>query len=338
MINRFSREYPDVCTLSEAREFTSQTLYDIFGNCPPPINDVMNHFSSAMGKNARAALLLTYAADNELNVPGAAVFAASAIELFHLATLVHDDIIDDAPTRRGIESAQSKFGKKSAVIIGDYLLCLAMSAALKAYESTKDKPTELDPSFKKYLPLLTRICEGEFNQLRNASNLELAPRTYLKIISGKTAELFRISAMTGAGFIPQERNETELSKAGRFGWYVGMVFQIIDDCKDYQLDTANAQKPVRHDLPQGVITLPIIMALLRTPELISDVKDVLYSHKRVEDISDAIQQSGGVEAAKSIAGRYAKKAAKLLDGGYTGKKREMLELILNKALVASGSF
>jgi heptaprenyl diphosphate synthase len=315
---------------------------------------VTAYLSGAIGKRARAALLLTCAArvnttekdplcsngslgaaaDN-LVVPTRAVDAAAAIELFHLATLVHDDIIDDTPLRRGVASVQSAFDKRSAVIVGDYLLCLAAASAMKSAGAIEDdEQRDIMPTLHLYLPSLTKICEGEFAQWVNEGNYDLALNRYIRIISGKTAELFRLSAVAGtmAGKCGNERFY------GRLGWYIGMIFQIVDDCKDFEFSESAAKKPVRQDLPQGVITLPLIMGMSKEPRLALLVKDMLNSNEDAEKIAVAVRDAKGVVMAKEIANRYAQKAGAIIAKISDGLKARLLTEILDKTLNASTDF
>jgi heptaprenyl diphosphate synthase len=263
------------------------------------------------------------------------VDAAAAVELFHLATLVHDDIIDNTPLRRGIASAQSRFGSKSAVIVGDYLLCLAASSAMKSAEASDDsEQRDVMSALRLYLPSFTKICEGEFAQWVNEGNFDMAFNRYIRIISGKTAELFRLSAIAGA--MAGNRGNERLY--GRLGWYIGMIFQIVDDCKDFEFSESDAKKPVRQDLPQGVVTLPLIMGMAKEPRLAMIVKDMISSDENAETIAGAVRDAKGVVMAREIASRYAEKANAVINRISEGQKARLLTEILNKALNASANF
>ena len=161
---------------------------------PPVIRSYTKHLALSMGKFIRAASVITCALDDEGQIGGRAVKAAAAIEIVHLATLVHDDVIDNADLRRGEPTLQKKYGKRTAVICGDYLVCMAMKLASAA----SDQP---DP--EEYMKLeipdyMGRVCLGELNQHINNGNIDLTVHQYLKIISGKTASLFEASFFTGA--------------------------------------------------------------------------------------------------------------------------------------------
>jgi heptaprenyl diphosphate synthase len=289
----------------------------------PVISEATAYLSESSGKGIRSKLLLTCASGDDGLVPPSALHPAVAVELFHLATLVHDDVIDDADMRRGVASAQKKFGKRSAVIIGDYLFCLAMAYVLPSFEDREDRNYGL---IKKYAPSLTNICLGEFNQMKNNGNIDLSIRSYLKIITGKTAELFYISALTGA-LIGGASEEEARRTYGLFGKYLGMVFQIIDDCQDYELAEETALKPVKHDFTQGVVTLPLIFAVMRDP----DLKRVFKSDRSPERIIEharIVKDCGVVAEAKALAFRYAQKAEGIVRELFDSRKRDrLLELL-----------
>ncbi|MCL2772087.1 MAG: polyprenyl synthetase family protein [Oscillospiraceae bacterium] len=292
------------------------------------------HLSGAVGKGLRTLVFLTAAANAENYVPENAVKAAAAIELLHTATLVHDDIIDDAATRRGIETVQRKFGAHDAVICGDYLLCMSLSMLTESYSaSANNGKTEvvntLVPMITRFSKALGDICRGEYLQNRNSGNLDLGFYSYLKIISGKTAALFYISACAG-GILGSE-NEENSHAIGRFGHYLGLAFQILDDCKDYELTETEALKPVGKDIAGGVVTLPLILAMQTEPALRSLAKEAIRSGREIPKLIEAVRKAGGTEASRRIARRYARKAESMLKD-ISAEKRRNLTNVLERIL------
>lgn len=162
--------------------------------------------------------------------------------MLHLATLVHDDVIDDADLRRGIPTLQRMYGRRTAVICGDYLL----AASLRLAAQVGDRERYLDLRLPDYVG---RICLGELGQHLNNGNLELTAYRYLKIIGGKTAALFEAAFYAGALFFTEE--ERLIRRYARLGRQIGMIFQLTDDCIDFESDEATAKKPVRSDYEQG---------------------------------------------------------------------------------------
>ena len=161
-------------SLNETRALIRRTLQQ----SDPVLADVTRHLAQGSGKNIRAAMLLAASADENGLVGQDAVTAAAALEILHLATLVHDDIIDDAPTRRGQPSVQQQFGKKTAVISGDYLFCVCFSMI-----------AELASQHPRHIGLFSRaisqLCIGELSQHQHNRDTELSVLGYLRIIAGK---------------------------------------------------------------------------------------------------------------------------------------------------------
>ena len=324
-----SIKLPDRVDVEHALKLTSELITETLENTPSVISDITKHLAKSQGKGIRTSVLLNCAIDNEGYVSHEAIRAAAAIEIFHMATLVHDDVIDDAPLRRGIQSIQNKFGKKQAVICGDYLLCIAFSTINNIYEPYM----KLLPDFSK---AMARVCLGELNQYKNNSNIDLDIWGYFKIISGKTAALFYLSAYAGA--IIGGSSEKEAKNVARYGQYLGMVFQIIDDCKDYEFDEGEALKPVKSDLAESVITLPLILAISKDSSLRDMSKKALESKQGIADIIKSVCNLGGPRDAKDIAAKYCRKAEKILERIDNSKKRTALLSILNKAFCASNKF
>jgi heptaprenyl diphosphate synthase len=251
-----------------------------------------------------------------------AVRIASAIEIVHLASLVHDDVMDDADIRRGKETLQRKCGKKTAVICGDYLLSLALKKA--AQVSIKKELLERDLKLQDYIG---RLCLGELYQHINNGNTRLTPYQYLKIISGKTAALFEASFLAGGIISGVDGKESKNYR--RLGYYIGMIFQLTDDCNDFEISEEMATKPVQSDYEQGVITLPLIHAF----EAMPDFREKAATGKASRtEINKAVEKAGGLSFTRGIIKAFYNKAMKtidIIDASEDKKKR--LVSILDKA-------
>ena len=296
----------------------------------PGLSEMTIYLTQSMGKGVRTQVLLNAAADKDGKVPEDAPKAAAAIELLHMATLVHDDVLDNAPTRRGMPTLHQKFDTKSAVICGDYLLSqsLLMFANMDAQRFHKtDDNASLVPRFSK---ALSAVCQGEYMQHKNIGNLDLDLLTYLKIISGKTAALFYIAAYAGA--ILGGESAEDARALGRFGRCLGLVFQIADDCKDYEWTQEQARKPVASDIRSGVITLPLILAMRKNPDLRYAAQEFMQSQQDTHCFAQAIREVGGTDAARTLAERYVAWGTKTLRGIIPSKQDAMLN-ILHKAKV-----
>lgn len=285
---------------------------------PHIIRQYTVHLSGSNGKFIRALSILTCALNKENLIHPNAVLLAAAVEVLHLATLVHDDIIDDADIRRGITTLHKKYDKKTAVICGDYLLCKAL--AMCASVPNKEDYLQLDmPDY------MSRICFGELRQHINNGNLDLSIYSYLKIISGKTAALFEASFYAGAVLCEAEKKEIYQYK--RLGHYIGMIFQLSDDCMDFDKTEQIAKKPVQSDFEQNVITLPLIHAFRNMENL----KKVAKGLTRIE-INAAVQKTGGILYTHNISKKYYEKSLKIIDRlTAANEKKDKLKAILNQS-------
>jgi heptaprenyl diphosphate synthase len=295
---------PDRIAYSESLQAVQSLISRTLLRTDASLLDVMQHLTLERGKNFRASLLLAAAADQTETVPTDAVTAAASLEILHLATLIHDDVIDEAATRRGQPSVQSRFGKKTAVIGGDYLftVCFALIAGISARYPDK---------FVEYAKAMSGICLGEMRQLKHNGDTNLRVTSYLRIIAGKTAALFALAMYSGMILGGSTENESRL--IARFGLYIGMLFQLADDCLDYEANGDIVKKSVKHDLAEGVITLPLIYSFDLKPELRILIQNNILSKSEIEEVVAQVISLGGVSRTKNLADRYYMKAKRLLD-------------------------
>ncbi|MDR0272875.1 MAG: polyprenyl synthetase family protein [Clostridiales bacterium] len=281
------------------------------------------YLATARGNGIRTQLLMRSAINDNGFVDSKAVNVAAAIELLHMATLVHDDVMDDAPVRRGLETVQKKFGVKKAVICGDYLLCISMDSISDLYVEDPKLYTEAISVMTK---TLSRLCLGEYRQFSSNGNLDISISNYLRIIGGKTAELFFAAAYCGARI--SDAPACDINNTARFGRNLGMIFQIIDDCKDYEFSESAAKKSVKNDIISGVVTLPLIFAMRSVPAVKLLAREVMLNQKSVDELADSVIKAGGLETAKNVAVRYKEKALQALSGLKNAKKKsQLLELL-----------
>lgn len=270
------------------------------------------------GKLLRPAFVLMGAKfgenDRRKSVPMAAV-----IEMLHMASLVHDDVIDDSKLRRGQETIQSKYGKDYAVYIGDYLFCVCFKilATSESLEAIK-----LDSR------AMSKICMGEVNQLNSRFSMDFSVKDYLSRISGKTAELFSISLYLGAA---ECKAEEKVSKElGKIGHNLGMAFQIIDDILDYEGSDKSIKKSAANDLKQGIYTIPLIYAYRNNKTAFKDIlgKDY-YTEDDISQIIKLVEENKGIEKAKELAEKYMNKCFKGIDKLPENKYKDVLREIAN---------
>lgn len=290
---------------------------------PQSVRGYTAHLAQSWGKFIRTASLLACAQDVSGKINADAVRFASAVELLHLATLVHDDVIDNADVRRGVETLHKKYDRRSAVICGDYLFCLALREAA----SVADRKEYVDFDMPDYMG---RICLGELRQGQNNRNLALSVPAYLRIIGGKTAALFEASFYAGAMTCTDVKGDPkELRKYRRLGHNVGMIFQLTDDCIDFEAPERLAKKPVQSDYEQGVITLPLIYTLEKDAALQAQAEKQAVPR---EAINRAVEKSGGLRYTRAVSRHYYEKSAALIDGlCANAEKKERLRSILDKA-------
>jgi heptaprenyl diphosphate synthase len=309
-----------LCNYEDAFSLVRDEVNNALTASPRIVRNYTEHLALSQGKNIRAMSLLTCSINRDGLISPSAVKLAAAIEILHLATLVHDDVIDDADIRRGLPTLQKKFGKRTAVICGDYLL----SVALRKAASIPDKKDYLDMELPDYV---MKICSGELLQDVNNGNYNLSVYQYLKIITGKTAALFEASFFAGAILSGCDRSELRLYK--KMGRSLGMIFQLIDDCLDFEATENVAQKPVQSDFDKKVITLPIIQAFRKNTGL---KEKALKNEVTKEELNKAVFDLGGLSFTRMVAKRYYARYMKILDSLETTEdKHNGLERILNKA-------
>ena len=220
----------------------------------PPLARMLDHVLGAGGKRIRPAIALLAGKfqryDLDFLIP-----LATSIELLHSATLVHDDVIDAAATRRGRDTANSLFDNAATVMVGDYMF--AHAADLIARTGNIDV-------IRLFARTLMRMATGELTQDVSAYDYGQSTQQYFNRIAGKTASLFATAAQ-GGGMIGGLRPQ-ECEALREFGENLGMAFQIVDDILDFSGDEAEMGKPVGSDLMQGTLTLPALLLIERYPK------------------------------------------------------------------------
>lgn len=254
----------------------------------PLLDRIMHYIVKRKGKQLRPMfVLLSARLGGEINE--SSYRAASLVELLHTATLVHDDVVDDAMERRGFFSINALWKNKIAVLVGDYLLSKGLLLSLN------------NDDFK-VLQILSDavrlMSEGELLQLEKSRNLNLKEEVYYEIIKGKTASL--LAAACAAGAYTTFKDDAAVQDMKRFGELVGMAFQIKDDLFDY--GTLDIGKPTGNDIKEKKLTLPLIYTLnncdsATRKKLIYIVKNENTDKDKVRFILDQVVQSGGIQYA-----------------------------------------
>jgi len=268
------------------------------------LNKSLDYLTLAGGKMVRPAFVMLgsqFASGENVN-KDKLVHLAASIETLHMATLVHDDIIDESKMRRGQESIQSKYGKPYAVYMGDYLFtqCFLM---LVDYDFEAE-------NIKRVAEAMKRVCIGEMMQYQRRYKLDKSTKNYLKVVSGKTAALIAISLGVGAHEAGASEDVAKL--LGRVGYNIGMAFQIIDDLLDYNGDHKAFGKDTKADILKGYYTLPIIRTLGKTE--CKGVESILsqtdLSESDVDALIELTKRSGALKETEDLAQKYTQRALK----------------------------
>ncbi len=269
------------------------------------------------GKRVRPAVLLMasrlcgYTGDR-------GVLNAAVVEFIHTATLVHDDIIDGAETRRGRLTAHARWGSDITVLLGDYLYIRSMAMAL-----TQDTLEVV----RLLCDVTLRMIEGELYQLTKAGDANITEEEHLEIIRRKTAFLFSGCAEIGAalGGAPA----TQRAALRDYGFDLGTAFQIVDDVLDYMADAEALGKPLGGDLREGKVTLPVILLLQKRPDMAPVIQSVIAEGEVQPEtwrmIQDLLRREGAVDAAFERAVGFASRAKQhMLDAFPPSVEREGL--------------
>jgi octaprenyl-diphosphate synthase len=265
------------------------------------IPEIGRYIQMSGGKRVRPAVLLMsarlcgYVGDR-------AVLNAAVVEFIHTATLVHDDIIDEAETRRGRLAAHSRWGNDVTVLLGDYLYIRSMAMALT--QDTLDVVRLL-------CDVTLRMIEGELYQLTKTGDASITEDEHFEIIRRKTAYLFSGCAEIGALLgtcTPEQR-----AALHEYGFNLGLAFQVVDDVLDYTADEAALGKPIGGDLREGKVTLPVILLLQKTgPDVAALIQDVISTGAVTPDawrtIQDLLIRHGAVDAAYERAVAHGERA------------------------------
>ncbi len=251
------------------------------------LTEIAQHGLEAGGKRYRP-LLACVAAELGPGTGDEPVEAAVAVELVHLGSLYHDDVIDEADSRRGKTSVNTNWNNTVAILAGDFLLARASEVAA--------------PLGEEAVALIARtyatLCEGQVNELVYADDLDHGATEYFRVIGGKTASLIRTSARLGAMTAGADRETIEA--ISEWAWEMGMVFQITDDVLDLIADEDFLGKPAGSDIGEGTFTLPVLLAAAgpdgaRIRQLLSDGKP--YSQEAIEEVIDLTVDGGYVDVA-----------------------------------------
>jgi heptaprenyl diphosphate synthase len=268
-----------------------------------PLADAMQQILDAGGKRLRPALVILAARLGRPHLED--VFrAAMAIEFIHSATLIHDDLIDHAPTRRGLPTIHEVLGPSPAIIIGDYYFAKAANLMAKVGDPRIDA---------RLSEAVMTICYGEMLQLTSQRKYDQTMDEYYAKIGRKTAVL--MSASTFCGGLCSDQPGDAVEALSQYGHLLGMAFQIADDVLDYLATEAEVGKPVGNDLKEGTVTLPLMLAL-QDPGVDGELRRVLdrpsLSDADYAEVVSIVRHSAAIDQSYEHARRFAEEARQAL--------------------------
>ena len=260
------------------QEFSSAMTSEI-----PLLNEVFEHVLACQGKQIRPILILL-SAEICGGITAKSYRSAVSMEMLHLGTLLHDDVVDQAEMRRNQPSVNKKWGNKVAILVGDYLF----SETLKTITVHKDYGV-----LELINEAIKKVCEGELIQMQNTANIDISEDIYYDIISKKTASLFAAACACGA--FSAGATEKNITTFYQIGWHLGMAFQIKDDLLDL-LPNAETGKTKGNDIHEQKFTLPLIQFLKTAPEFDKQsALDTIQNHylnmEKIQELSQQILDS-----------------------------------------------
>jgi octaprenyl-diphosphate synthase len=282
----------------------------------PLLNIILNYILRRKGKQMRPLLVFLTARLNG-EIVESTYIAATCIELLHTASLVHDDVVDDANERRGSLSINALWNSKIAVLLGDYLLSTGMHICVE--KSRYDMLEIISEAVKS-------MAEGELLQLQKARKLNIKEEDYYKIIISKTAALLSACTACGARSVSEDSETIQLMKD--FGENIGIAFQIRDDILDYE-GTGLTGKTVGNDIKERKITLPLIRALEQSgnskkKHILNIVKNKRKTKTEIGEVISFVIDYGGLEYAELKMNQYRDKALAILDSYPDSEVKESL--------------
>jgi geranylgeranyl pyrophosphate synthase len=287
------------------------------------LNSASMHALGSPGKRLRTALTLLAGKLNQYHFDKLLLLSV-AFEMTHLATLIHDDIIDEAATRRGNSTVNAVWGDKIAILLGDYYF--AKTAGLIA----DIEDSRIDHLFS---DTVATVCEGTILEMMTAGRVDLSTDTYFEKIKHKTACL--IAACSKGGAILSQASDVEIERLHSYGLHLGIAFQIIDDILDYTQDQSTIGKPAGNDLRQGMVTLPLIYALQEPSQngYHQQVERILTTKDRAEDdiktIVQWVTQSQAIKRSLLDAHAHGNKAREALYHVPPSPNRDILDELID---------
>ena len=293
------------------------------------VGEMLEYILSSRGKGMRPIVVMLAAGATSAtgNFGKRTMLAAMLVEMIHVASLIHDDVIDESDFRRGRASVNARWQSRNAVLVGDYILARNMNIGLQSGQYDL---------LMHIIGAMSTLCEGELIQSDHASKLDTSRDHYLDIIYKKTASLFSVSASVGALSVGASADKVATMRT--FGKMLGMAFQIVDDILDF-VPNNNTGKPAANDLRERKITLPLIEVLERVSE--EEKAEILHhlplcaeSEESVAYIQSKVAEYNGVELARETVQAYLQRAMSALslcgDSDYCKSMLALCEYVVER--------
>ena len=327
MLNLAEIDQPIATVLDAQLEEVAVILERQLASDLSPVNALCRHIEQYRGKQLRPILVLVSGlAGAKQPWDGSEIterhrVIAAVIEMIHMATLVHDDVLDEAQIRRGVATVNYLRGNETAVMLGDYLI----SNAFHLCSSLQDPPINFSLG-----QVTNTLCSGELLQLHHRDDLDIDEAIYLEIVRRKTASL--IGECCRLGTLLSDAPESVCQAMGRFGIGVGIAFQIQDDLLDITGDEAVVGKSLHRDLNSGKVTLPLIRYLRTADHAECTEVRQLFAQGRTEKLRLRLIESGAVENAQREAQHLVDQAKQELSSLPAGSARELLRTLADAVI------
>lgn len=296
----------------------------------PMLQEVLNYIHLQHGKQLRPQLVLLCAAITR-GITDKTIHTAVALELLHTASLIHDDVVDNSPTRRGKAAIQEQWSNKVAILVGDYIL----ARVIEIIDNLR-----CTPIIHVVANMGKSLSSGELTQLHAGRSMWISEKQYYEVIRQKTAELFAACAQAGA--ISSMATPRQTAALKRFGLHLGMCFQLKDDILDYS-DSEELGKPTMNDIQDGKATLPLIISLERAiPEEADSIRQEaedlanhaphIDKHEAEEDIKAFVMRYQGIKYAYKKIEEHRKKAQEALNIFHDSENKQALLEMLTYAI------
>ncbi len=317
-----------LAAIKDDLEKIEATLRANFASYVPFINDVSQYILFAGGKRLRPLLMVLSTRLCGCRKDEGQIYRLSVLfEYLHAATLLHDDVVDNALFRRGRKAAHTLWGNQAVILVGDFLYSRAIRIAVE-----EGNMAILDVISR----TTTLMSEGEVLQLINCDNVELTEQEYMEVIFRKTAALISAACEVGAIFAENGTKYVELMR--EFGRHLGLAFQITDDLLDYLGVAQETGKEVGNDFKEGKVTLPLIVALSKANEtdrdrLLALIKDIEPTPETFQEAVSLIEKYDGFTYTRRRAEEQINQALSYLRGLPQNETRDLLEGIAHYVLI-----